>query len=181
MINQLNSPARKTAFLLSLSKSQKGVEQLSEYIQEQIDLLFLRSESLNSCVAKDLPPNQKMQQVTASFYQIEQSDIELDKKQQILEKMDELLVSYIEASKIMEKINSTQRPMHLRALMLVGMCQAEMLPKGKASEIPRNILKERMQDPDFNNQLVSQIDDPAEKDRVINRFQAQLKRAKMAS
>ena len=43
----------------------------------------------------------------------------------------------------MEKINSTQRPMHLRALMLVGMCQAEMLPKGKASEIPRNILKER--------------------------------------
>ena len=181
LTNQLNSPARKTVFLLSLSKSQKGVEQLSEYIQEQIDLLFLRSESLNSCVAKDLPPNQKMQQVTASFYQIEQSDIELDKKQQILEKMDELLVNYIKSSKIMEKINSTQRPMHLRALMLVGMCQAEMLPKGKASEIPRNILKERMQDPDFNNQLVSQIDDPAEKDRVINRFQAQLKRAKMAS
>ena len=180
LINQLNSPARKIAFLLSLSKSQKGIEQLSEYIQEQIDLLFLKPESLNSCVAADLPPNQKMQQVTASFYQIEQSDLELDKKQQLLEKINELLLSYIEESKIMEKIDSTQRPMHLRALMLVGMCQAEMLPKGKASEIPRNILKERMQDPDFNNQLVSQIDDPAEKDKVINRFQAQLKRAKMA-
>lgn len=180
LINQLNSPARKIAFLLSLSKSQKGIEQLSEYIQEQIDLLFLKPESLNSCVAADLPPNQKMQQVTASFYQIEQSDLELDKKQQLLEKINELLLSYIEESKIMEKIDSSQRPMHLRALMLVGMCQAEMLPKGKASEIPRNILKERMQDPDFNNQLVSQIDDPAEKDKVINRFQAQLKRAKMA-
>ena len=180
LINQLNSPARKIAFLLSLSKSQKGIEQLSEYIQEQIDLLFLKPESLNSCVAADLPPNQKMQQVTASFYQIEQSDLELDKKQQLLEKINELLLSYIEESKIMEKIDSTQRPMHLRALMLVGMCQAEMLPKGKASEIPRNMLKERMQDPDFNNQLVSQIDDPAEKDKVINRFQAQLKRAKMA-
>ena len=180
LINQLNSPARKIAFLLSLSKSQKGIEQLSEYIQEQIDLLFLKPESLNSCVAADLPPNQKMQQVTASFYQIEQSDLELDKKQQLLEKINELLLSYIEESKIMEKIDSSQRPMHLRALMLVGMCQSEMLPKGKASEIPRNILKERMQDPDFNNQLVSQIDDPAEKDKVINRFQAQLKRAKMA-
>ena len=180
LINQLNSPARKIAFLLSLSKSQKGIEQLSEYIQEQIDLLFLKPESLNSCVAADLPPNQKMQQVTASFYQIEQSDLELDKKQQLLEKINELLLSYIDESKIMEKIDSTQRPMHLRALMLVGMCQSEMLPKGKASEIPRNILKERMQDPDFNNQLVSQIDDPAEKDKVINRFQAQLKRAKMA-
>jgi hypothetical protein len=61
------------------------------------------------------------------------------------------------------------------------MCQAEMLPRGKASEIPREILKDRLKQPNFNSNLVAQIDDPQEKDKIINRFQEQLKRAELIS
>ena len=43
--------------------------------------------------------------------------------------------------------------------------QVEMLPKGRASEIPRNILTAHIKDPDFNNQLVAQVEDTAEKDK----------------
>ena len=64
--------------------------------------------------------------------------------------------------------------------MLVGMCQEEMLPKGRASEIPRNIIAAHIKDPDFNNQLVAQVENADEKDKVINRFQAQLKRAQIS-
>ena len=180
LVSHLNSPARKIAFLLSLSESKKGIEQLGEHIAAQIDHLFLEPASLNSMVVTNLPPNQKMQQVTASFHQIEKSDLEADKKQQIMTKIDDLLFTYIEESKIIEKIDNAQRPMHLRALMLVGMCQEEMLPKGRASEIPRNILATHIKDPDFNNQLVAQVEDADEKNKVINRFQAQLKRAQIS-
>ena len=180
LVSRLSSPARKIAFLLSLGESKKGIEQLGEYIAAQIDHLFLEPTSLNSMVITNLPPNQKMQQVTASFHQIEKSDLEADKKQQIMTKLDDLLFTYIEESKIIEKIDNAQRPMHLRALMLVGMCQEEMLPKGRASEIPRNILAAHIKDPDFNNQLVAQVEDANEKDKVINRFQAQLKRAQIS-
>ena len=180
LFSQLNSPARKIAFLLSLRKSKKGIEQLSEHIAEQIEHLLLEPTSLNSMVDDTLPPNQKMQQVTASFHQIEKSDLDSSKKRQIMTKLDDLLFAYIEESKIIEKIDNAQRPMHLRALMLVGMCQVEMLPKGRASEIPRNILTAHIKDPDFNNQLVAQVEDTAEKDKVINRFQAQLKRAQIS-
>jgi flagellar biosynthesis regulator FlaF len=179
LVSRLSSPARKIAFLLSLSESKKGIEQLREHIAAQIDHLFLEPTSLNSMVVTNLPPNQKMQQVTASFHQIERSDLEADKKQQIMTKLDDLLFTYIEESKIIEKIDNAQRPMHLRALMLVGMCQEEMLPKGRASEIPRKILAAHIKDPDFSNQLVAQVEDADEKDRVVNRFQAQLKRAQI--
>ena len=180
LVSRLSSPARKIAFLLSLGESKKGIEQLGEYIAAQIDHLFLEPTSLNSMVITNLPPNQKMQQVTASFHQIEKSDLEADKKQQIMTKLDDLLFTYIEESKIIEKIDNAQRPMHLRALMLVGMCQEEMLPKGRASEIPRNIIAAHIKDPDFNNQLVAQVENADEKDKVINRFQAQLKRAQIS-
>ena len=180
LVSRLSSPARKIAFLLSLGGSKKGIELLGEHIAAQIDHLFLEPTSLNSMVATNLPPNQKMQQVTASFHQIEKSDLEADKKQQIMTKLDDLLFTYIEESKIIEKIDNAQRPMHLRALMLVGMCQEEMLPKGRASEIPRNILATHIKDPDFNNQLVAQVENADEKDKVINRFQAQLKRAQIS-
>ena len=180
LVSGLSSPARKIAFLLSLGASKKGIEQLGEYIAAQIDHLCLEPTSLNSMVITNLPPNQKMQQVTASFHQIEKSDLEADKKQQIMTKLDDLLFTYIEESKIIEKIDNAQRPMHLRALMLVGMCQEEMLPKGRASEIPRNIIAAHIKDPDFNNQLVAQVENADEKDKVINRFQAQLKRAQIS-
>ena len=181
IVYSLQSPSRKAAFLLSLWNSKKGAEQLSDHIQEQINLIFLQSTSLGDVVDSNLPPNQKMQQVTSSFYQIEKSTIDDEQKQKILTNLDELLFSYIEESKIMTKINSPDRPVHLRALMLVGMCQPEMLPRGKASEIPRGILKDRLKQPNFNSDLVAQIDDPQEKDKIINRFQEQLKRAELIS
>ena len=66
--------------------------------------------------------------------------------------------------------------MHLRAMMLVGMFQSEMLPRGKASNIARDVITEHLKKPDFNTELVAQVDE-AEKDNVIARFQSQLKRA----
>ena len=181
IVYSLQSPSRKAAFLLSLWNSKKGAEQLSDHIQEQINLIFLQSTALGDIVDSNLPPNQKMQQVTSSFYQIEKSTIDDEQKQKILTNLDKLLFSYIEESKIMTKIDNPDRPMHLRALMLVGMCQAEMLPRGKASEIPREILKDRLKQPNFNSNLVAQIDDPQEKDKIINRFQEQLKSAELIS
>ena len=83
IVYSLQSPSRKAAFLLSLWNSKKGAEQLSDHIQEQINLIFLQSTALGDIVDSNLPPNQKMQQVTSSFYQIEKSTIDDEQKQKI--------------------------------------------------------------------------------------------------
>ena len=152
------------------------LEVLEDFIKEHIETLLVKPSSINGIVSPDLPPNRKMEQITSSFYQIEKSQLDQELKDKITAKLDDILASYLEESKIIEKIDNPSRPMHLRAMMLVGMCQSEMLPKGKASNIARDVITEHLKKPNFNTELVAQVDE-GEKDKVIERFQSQLKRA----
>ena len=140
LIPSLRSPARKIAFLLSLAASKMAEDKLEQFIQEHIETLLIKPSSISGIVSPDLPPNRKMEQITSSFYQIEKSQLEQALKDKITARLDDILASYLEESKIIEKIDNPSRPMHLRAMMLVGMCQSEMLPKGKASNIARCLL-----------------------------------------
>ena len=176
LIPSLRSPARKIALLLSLATSKMAEDKLEQFIQEHIETLLIKPSSISGIVSPDLPPNRKMEQITSSFYQIENSQLEQALKDKITARLDDILASYLEESKIIEKIDNPSRPMHLRAMMLVGMCQSEMLPKGKASNIARDVITKHLKKPDFNTELVAQVDE-AEKDNVIARFQSQLKRA----
>ena len=176
LIPSLRSPARKIALLLSLASSKMAEDKLEQFIQEHIETLLIKPSSISGIVSPDLPPNRKMEQITSSFYQIEKSQLEQALKDKITARLDDILASYLEESKIIEKIDNPSRPMHLRAMMLVGMCQSEMLPRGKASNIARDVITKHLKKPDFNTELVAQVDE-AEKDNVIARFQSQLKRA----
>ena len=176
LIPSLRSPARKTAFLLSIATSKMAEEKLEDFINEHIETLLVKPSSINGIVSPDLPPNRKMEQITSSFYQIEKSQLDQELKGKITAKLDDILASYLDESKIIEKIDNPSRPMHLRAMMLVGMCQSEMLPKGKASNIARDVITEHLKKPNFNTELVAQVDED-EKEKVIERFQSQLKRA----
>ena len=176
LIPSLRSPARKIALLLSLASSKMAEDKLEQFIQEHIETLLIKPSSISGIVSPDLPPNRKMEQITSSFYQIEKSQLEQELKDKITARLDDILASYLEESKIIEKIDNPSRPMHLRAMMLVGMCQSEMLPRGKASNIARDVITKHLKKPDFNTELVAQVDE-AEKDNVIERFQSQLKRA----
>ena len=176
LIPSLRSPARKIALLLSLTTSKMAEDKLEQFIQEHIETLLIKPSSISGIVSPDLPPNRKMEQITSSFYQIEKSQLDQELKDKITARLDDILASYLEESKIIEKIDNPSRPMHLRAMMLVGMCQSEMLPKGKASNIARDVITKHLKKPDFNTELVAQVDE-AEKDNVIARFQSQLKRA----
>ena len=176
LIPSLRSPARKIALLLSLATSKMAEDKLEQFIQEHIETLLIKPSSISGIVSPDLPPNRKMEQITSSFYQIEKSQLDQELKDKITARLDDILASYLEESKIIEKIDNPSRPMHLRAMMLVGMCQSEMLPRGKASNIARDVITKHLKKPDFNTELVAQVDE-AEKDNVIARFQSQLKRA----
>ena len=176
LIPSLRSPARKIALLLSLAASKMAEDKLEQFIQEHIETLLIKPSSISGIVSPDLPPNRKMEQITSSFYQIEKSQLDQELKDKITARLDDILASYLEESKIIEKIDNPSRPMHLRAMMLVGMCQSEMLPRGKASNIARDVITKHLKKPDFNTELVAQVDE-AEKDNVIARFQSQLKRA----
>ena len=176
VIPALGEPARKAAYLLSLHESALGKGDLAEEIQNHLNSLFMRPDSVHRIVKDDLPPNRKMEQVTSAFYGIQNSGLPESRKEQLTNHLDELLASYIVDGQILQKIDNPDRPLHIRAFMLVNMCQPEMLPQGKASDLARKIIIDSLKQPNFENELVSQIDDEEEKGRVLRKFHEQLHR-----
>lgn len=176
VIPSLKEPPRKAAYLLSLHDSKMGQDALADSINEQLDALFLRPDSVHRIVKDDLPPNRKMEQVTAVYNRIKESGLDEARREQFTERLDDLLASYIVDGQILQKIDNPDRPLHIRAFMLVGMCQPEMLPEGKASNLARQIIIDSLKQPNFEQELVSQIEDADEKNRVLRRFHEQLHR-----
>ena len=98
------------------------------------------------------------------------------RKVALTERLDELLVSYITDGKILDKLDNPEKPLHVRAFMLVSMVQPEMLPKGKASNLARNIIVGHLRRPNFEDELVAAIPDPSEKAKTLRKFHEQLHR-----
>jgi hypothetical protein len=61
--------------------------------------------------------------------------------------------------------------------MLISMCQPEMLPRGKAASLARNIIVEHLRHPNFEAELVSEITDATQKEETLRRFHEQLHRS----
>ena len=172
----LADPGRKTGYLLALLESKIGREVLGAEIDNHLDALLVGSPSLNHLVREKLPPNKKMAKVTSIFNRITKSALPDNRKQQLTSRLDELLATYIVDGKILDKIDNSERPLHVRAFMLVSMVQPEMLPKGKASNLAREIIVNHLKRPNFETELVSQIPDPKEQANTLRKFHEQLHR-----
>lgn len=177
MLPSLRDPCRKTGYLLALLECGLGQEALRPDIEELLDKVLVQPPSVNHIFLEKLAPNLKMQKMTSIYYRINESSLPDERKQVLTERLDELLAAYIVNSKILDKVNHPERPLHIRAMMLVSMVQPEMLPRGKASALARDIIVNHLKRPNFEADLVAQIPDPAEKAKTLRRFHEQLRRS----
>lgn len=176
MLPSLGDPARKTGYLLALLDCELGQTLLRADIDEHLEKILVAPPTLNHIVRDKLPPNVKMQKVTSIYHRIERSSLAEDQKAKLKARLDDLLTSYVVDSKILEKLNNPERPLHVRARMLVSMVQPEMLPQGRASRLAREIIVQHLRRPNFERDLVAAIPDPAEKAKVLRQFHEQLNR-----
>jgi hypothetical protein len=173
----LGDPGRKCAYLLSLAESRLGQDVLASDVQQHLDALLLNPNSVNAIVTDKLPPNRKMEKVTSIFYKIRDSALPDERKTKLVERLDELLASYIVEDKILDKLDNPDRPLHIRAFMLVSMCQPTMLPRGKAAKLAQQIIIRHLRRPNFEEELVSAIPEAAEKERILRKFHEELARS----
>lgn len=176
MLPTLADAGRKTGYLLALLESPLGQDVLRTDIDHHLDAILVNPPSVNHIVADKIPPNKKMQKLTSIYNRIKNSALPEDAKQKLAQRLDDLLASYIVDGKILDKINNPERPLHVRAFMLVSMVQPEMLPRGKASSLAREIIINHLKRPNFEAELVAEIPDPNEKAKTLRQFHEQLNR-----
>lgn len=177
ILPELGDPTRKAGYLLALQQSRLGKECLADEIDQMLDGMLVQPSSINALFNEPLPPNRKMEKVTAIYYRIRDSDMPEQRRLQLTQRLDDLLAAYIRDDRILEKIDNPDRPLHMRALMLISMCRPEMLPRGKASDIARQIITRNLRQSNFESEVVSQIPDPKEKERVLRRIHEELYRS----
>lgn len=173
----LSDPLRKTGYLLSLKETELGQTELAEDISQNFEDMFATPTSINQIVLEKISLNKMMSKLTAVYNRIGDSGLETESKQKIAENLDDLLAKYIVESKILEKLNDPSRPLNIRAFMLISMRQPEMLPRGKAASLARNIIVEHLRQPNFEAELVSEITDATQKEETLRRFHEQLHRS----
>lgn len=176
MLPALHDPGRATGYLLAMMDSEIGQTVLRNDLETLLDKLLIHSQTINHLVRDKLPPNKKMAKVTSIYHHIQKSNLPEQRKAALTERLDELLVSYITDGKILDKLDNPEKPLHVRAFMLVSMVQPEMLPKGKASNLARNIIVGHLRRPNFEDELVAGIPDPTEKAKTLRKFHEQLHR-----
>lgn len=173
----LRDPGRKAGYLLSLMDSDLGKDLLKDDIEQHLNGLFMTPESVNQIVRSNVAPNKKMEKITSIFYRIQKSNLPDARKQQLTQHLDELLASYVVDGKILDRLDDPNKPLHIRAFMLVSMCQPEMLPDGKASKLAREIIVKHLRRPNFETELVAQVPDEAKKEKILRDFHVQLHRS----
>ena len=174
MLPVLGDPVRKAAYLIDLSQSPLA-ESIGDEIGLQLEGLFVQPESVRQIVRDSRPPNKKMQAVTAVYHKVNDSALDGVLKKRIVNRLDELLARYITEDKILDKVDDPNRPLHVRAFMLLAMCSPDMLPEGQASKLAREIVVKHLRRKNFEDELVAEVP-PAEKDRVLRDFHVQLHR-----
>lgn len=176
MLPSLADPARKIGYLLALLDCSLGQELLRTDIDDHLDKILVAPPTINHIVRDKMPPNLKMRKITSIYYRIDQSSLPDEQKEKLKTRLDDLLASYIVDGKILDKVDNPERPLHVRARMLVSMVQPEMLPNGRASSLARAIIIKHLKRPNFETELVAQIPDAAEKALVLRQFHEQLHR-----
>jgi len=176
MLPSLADPARKTGYLLALLDCELGQNLLREDIDEYLESLLVAPPTINHIIKDKLPPNLKMRKITTIYHHIDKSSLPEDHKEKLKTRLDDLLASYIVDGKILDKLDNPERPLHVRARMLVSMVQPEMLPNGRASSLARAIIIKHLRRPNFETEMVADIPDPAEKAQVLRQFHEQLHR-----
>jgi len=123
----------------------------------------VKVESIADIAKARVPPNERMAAITQVWNEFRAAPIPLEFSERVCNRLDELLLHYIKAERILEKIDDPSRPLRLRTMMLMKMCLPTSLPPGKASALARGIIVDKLKRPNFESEVVADLADPNEK------------------
>lgn len=156
------NPARKARYCIALTQTGLGKQHPNE-AYGLIDDMFVKVESIADIAKARVPPNERMAAITQVWNEFRAAPIQLDYVERVCGRLDELLVHFLKSERILEKIDDPARPLRMRTMMLMKMCLPTSLPPGKASNLARAIIVEKLKRPNFEGEVVADIADPNEK------------------
>jgi hypothetical protein len=172
----MDTSADQIRFMLGLLHGELAAEHANDFVAK-IEALIRRATTVNDLTAQSLPPKDKMEQTALMHRALLGSTLAETQRDQLADKVDTLLATFVEQSKIVERLDDPSASLRLRATRLVQFCASDALTRGKASKIARDHVVGHLRQPNFEDLFVADIQDPAERAQALKSFYGLLKQA----
>ena len=166
----------RVVYLSQLSASTLGAD-LAPIIEKYLREVVMAS-SIDQLAPATWQPRDKMLRLTRLYEQIGENETwPADLRHALLRHIDKLLIGYIEARGIIEKLDDPLAKLRDRAIRLLEFSAARVLPVGsEAHRIARDRIVSLLKQPNFELALIEGLTSPAEAEQVLRQLHGLLAR-----
>ncbi len=176
ILENLSAPILQLRYLLSLSGSAFGKE-CSTIVCEFIPTFMEGPEHVHDIVHYRQPTKRKVKIITDLQKSALKIELPQDMHLTLVEWLDDLLFTYLDEERIIDKMDSPEDTLFIRATNLLQFCSSGVLIEGKTLEWVRERVQEHLKQPNFVEKFTADVDTPKKKELVITQLHAMLKKA----
>jgi hypothetical protein len=173
IIDDLPDPANRLRFLLTALDSGL-VLQVGDFIRARIDNTLA---GFSGFVNPQRPVKDNLALMTAMWREVKDCPAPEADRIRVMQRLDDLLVGYIEQSKIIERLDDPTAILRYRAIRLIQLCASGALESPRALDVARKRVIEHLRQPKFEEEFVADIAEPESRAKALKDFFDLLMRA----
>ncbi|CAA7627993.1 conserved hypothetical protein [Candidatus Terasakiella magnetica] len=157
-------------FLLTLCASPLG-KSMGEILTEAVDAHVRRSSHIDQWIPVRLAPPARMAALTAANKAMKTCPVLVDEfKKTLASLIDDVMVRYLQAEGVIEKIDKPDDPLAARAIRLVKFCGSGVLIEGKSLNMAKARVIEHLRQKQFEEKFVASVPDPTQGEKHLRDF-----------
>lgn len=157
-------------FLLTLAGSNLG-RSMGEILTEMLDAHVRRSNHIDAWVPVRLAPPARMAALTNANKLLRCCPNLVEEfRKELADRIDDVMVRYLTAEEIIEKVDKPDDPLAMRAIRLVKFCGSGVLIEGKSLNMAKARVVEHLRQKQFEEKFVASMPDPSQGEKHLRDF-----------
>lgn len=170
LLGALADGCMRLQFILTLAGSNLG-KSMGEVLTEILEGHFRRSSHIDHWVPVRLAPPARMAALNNAHKLVRTCPNLVDAfRKSLSERIDEVMVRYLTAEEIIEKVDKPDDPLAMRAIRLVKFCGSGVLIEGKSLNMAKARVIEHLRQKQFEEKFVASVPDPSQGEKHLRDF-----------
>lgn len=177
VLNTIPSGRDRLAYLAELSSSDLGGREM-DVLLARAKALLASGQEVNRLVPAQTPLKQKMQSMAGLYALVAESGFPEPDRAALADRVDEVVAEYINANRLIEKLDDPSANLRVRAARLIQFAAADVLASPKARKLVRDQIIGHLRQPNFDGKYVEGLATAAEQTAAIRTFYDLLRQAR---
>ncbi|MBI3444309.1 MAG: hypothetical protein HY055_02835, partial [Magnetospirillum sp.] len=170
LLGALEDGCVRLQFLLTLCASNLG-KSMGEILTEMLDNHVRKASHIDQWAPVRLAPPARMAALTGANKAVRNCAVLVDEfRKELADRIDDVMVRYLQAEEIIEKVDKPDDPLAMRAIRLVKFCGSGVLIDGKSLNMAKARVVEHLRQKQFEEKFVASMPDPGQGEKHLRDF-----------